>query len=134
MISFEANDISKWMIELEIMNSNPDYNLLSKNKRSISIEDIHAEYDESKELNTTRLLIKQEEHYIGLVDYCLRNRTDNNPWISLFVIHRQFQGGGNSAAAYQQVEQLIRQEAQGKIRLAVHKENVKGIEFCTEFR
>ncbi|EDL66619.1 hypothetical protein BSG1_04665 [Bacillus sp. SG-1] len=40
-----------------------------------------------------------------------------------------FKGGGNSASAYQQVEHLIRQETQGKIRLAVHQENEKGIEF-----
>ncbi|WP_044022247.1 GNAT family N-acetyltransferase [Bacillus sp. SG-1] len=93
MIYFESNDISKWKVELEIMNSNPDYNMMSKNKSSITIEDIHAEYEESKELNTTRLLIKQDEHYIGLVDLCLKNRSDHNPWISLFVIHRQFQGG-----------------------------------------
>ena len=102
---------------------------MSKNKSSITIEDIHAEYEESKELNTTRLFIKQNEHYIGLVDYSTKGRSDHNPWISLFVIHRQFQGGGTSAAAYQQVEHLIRQETQGKIRLAVHQENEKGIEF-----
>lgn len=107
---FEKNEINKWKIELEIMNSNSSYNLLSKNKKTISFEDIKSEFEESKKLNTTRLLIKKSEKYIGLVDYCIENPSDNTPWISLFVIHKQFQGSGNSLEAFQHLENLIRQE------------------------
>lgn len=132
MLKFETNDISKWEIELEIMNSNSSYNLISKNKRAINLQDIRSEYEESKKLNTIRLLIKQDENYIGLVDYCLNNPSDNTPWISLFVIHKKFQGLGNSLAAYHYFENLIKQENKGKLRLAVHKDNEKGVRFWTK--
>ncbi|SFJ28485.1 Acetyltransferase (GNAT) family protein [Halobacillus dabanensis] len=129
MINFETNEINKWKIELEIMNSNPSYNKMSKNKSTINYKDILDEYEESNKLKTTRLLIKQEEHYIGLVDYCINNPSDHTPWISLFVIHKQFQGAGNSLRVFQRLEHLIRQEGKKKIRLAVHQENEKGLLF-----
>jgi GNAT superfamily N-acetyltransferase len=131
VITFETNEINKWKIELEIMNSNSSYNQMSKNKSTINYVDILSEYEESKKLNTTRLLIKQGNNYIGLVDYCINNPSDNTPWISLFVIHKQFQGGGNSLGVFQQLEDLIRKEGKKKLRLAVHKENEKGILFWT---
>ncbi|MFS1517290.1 GNAT family N-acetyltransferase [Bacillus sp. SCS-151] len=132
MITSEMNDISKWQIELEIMNSNSNYNLMSKNKNTINFEDIQSEYEESKKLNTTRLLIKKNKSYIGLVDYCINNSSDNTPWISLFVIHKQYQGAGNSLVAYEHIENLIRQEQKEKLRLAVHKENSRGIDFWSK--
>ncbi|PFA68752.1 hypothetical protein CN378_05970 [Bacillus sp. AFS015802] len=129
VITFESNEINKWKIELEIMNSNPSYNQMSKNKSTINYDDILSEYEEAKKLNTTRLLINRGNNYIGLVDYCINNTSDNTPWISLFVINKQFQGGGNSLEVFQQLEDLIRKEGKKKLRLAVHKENEKGILF-----
>ncbi|MGR3762992.1 hypothetical protein [Rossellomorea sp. NS-SX7] len=122
MITFETNEWSKWKIEQEIMNSNPSYNLLSKNKRSIDINDIRSEFEESKRLNTKRLFIKEDESYIGLVDYCLENPSDHIPWISLYVFHKSFQGSGKSHEAYMLIENLIKREGKRKLRLAVHKE------------
>ncbi|MCF6138435.1 GNAT family N-acetyltransferase [Pseudalkalibacillus berkeleyi] len=129
---FEKNEINKWKIELEIMNSNSSYNLLSKNKRTISFEDIKSEFEESKKLNTTRTLIKKSGKYIGLVDYCIENPSDHTPWISLFVIHKQYQGSRNSLEAFRYLEDLIRQEDKKKLRLAVHKENENGLLFWTK--
>ncbi|MYL54919.1 GNAT family N-acetyltransferase [Pontibacillus yanchengensis] len=132
-LNFEINDINKAEIEINIMNSNPSYNLVSKNKSTIKLQDIHSEYEESNKLNTTRLLIKQDDDYIGLVDYCLNNPSDNFPWISLFVIHKEFQGRGYSIEAYKEFEKLIRKKNKEKIRLAVHKENETGVRFWGKF-
>ena len=129
VITFETNEINKWKIELEIMNSNSSYNQMSKNKSTINYDDILSEYDESKKLNTTRLLIKQGNNYIGLVDYCINNPSDNTPWISLFVIHKKFQRSGNSHEVFERLESLVRKEGKTKLRLAVHKENEKGLSF-----
>jgi GNAT superfamily N-acetyltransferase len=132
VIHFETNEINKWQIELEIMNSNSSYNQISKNKSIINYVDIQSEYEESKKLNTTRLLIKQGDNYIGLVDFCINNPSDNTPWVSLFVIHKQFQGLGKSFEALQHLENLIRKEGKKKLRLAVHKENEKADLFWTK--
>ncbi|MDG5471218.1 GNAT family N-acetyltransferase [Jeotgalibacillus sp. ET6] len=132
MISFEENTIHKWKIEMDIMNSNPSYNLMSRNKATVHFQDVQDEYEESKRLNTVRLLVKQNETYIGLVDYCLENPSDHLPWISLFVIHSHNQGAGISAKVYRQLEQLIKQEGKDRLRLAVHKDNKMGVRFWTK--
>ncbi|MGG3738426.1 hypothetical protein [Aeribacillus pallidus] len=77
MIVFEKNEISKLEVELDIMNSNPAYNIISKDREKIDEEDIRNEYLECKRLNTERLLVKQNDAYIGLIDYCLENPSDN---------------------------------------------------------
>jgi hypothetical protein len=92
MIVFEKNEISKLEVELDIMNSNPAYNIISKDREKIDEEDIRNEYLECKRLNTERLLVKQNDAYIGLIDYCFENPSDNLTWISLFVIHQKYQG------------------------------------------
>ncbi|MEW9501774.1 GNAT family N-acetyltransferase [Jeotgalibacillus marinus] len=121
MIALEQNNINKLELEMEIMNSNPAYNLISKNKEKIQEEDIRDEHLESERLNAERLLIKQNKNYIGLVDYCLSNPSDNKPWISLFVIHKKYQGNGNATLAYQSFEQMIYKMNKKVLRLAVHK-------------
>ncbi|MDX8342133.1 GNAT family N-acetyltransferase [Rossellomorea sp. YZS02] len=132
MMTFEENHLSKWKVEHEVMNSHPAYNLLSKNREVIGYEEICAEYEESEKLGTIRLLIKKDSTYIGLVDYCLCNPKDQCPWISLFVIHKEFQKTGYALEAYRQFEQLIRNENQSRLRLAVHIENVKGLRFWSK--
>ncbi|KGX83101.1 GNAT family N-acetyltransferase [Pontibacillus marinus] len=131
-LNFEANDMNKAEIEINIMNSNPSYNLISKNKSTINLQDIRSEYEESNKLNTTRLFIKQDDNYIGLVDCCLNNPSDNFPWISLFVIHKEFQGKGKSVEAYYGFEELIKNKNKEKLRLAVHKENESGVSFWSK--
>ncbi|MGD7043022.1 GNAT family N-acetyltransferase [Jeotgalibacillus proteolyticus] len=132
MISFEENTIHKWKIEVDIMNSNPSYNRMSKNKATVQFQDIQDEYEESHRLKTVRLMVKQNEKYIGLVDYCLENPSDKLPWISLFVIHADKQGAGISTKVYRQLEQLIKQQGKDNLRLAVHKENEKAVVFWTK--
>lgn len=129
MIIFEKNNISKLDYEKEIMNSNPAYNLISKNKEAINEEDIRNEYLECEKFNAERLLVKQNDEYIGLVDYCLSNPSDNKTWISLFVIHKRYQGNGTATLVYHSFENMIKKMNKNVLRLAVHKQNEHGLRF-----
>lgn len=132
MISLERNSLVKSDIELEIMNSNTKYNILSKNKRTVDIEDIKKEFKEMEQYDTIRMLIKNDESYIGIVDYTLSNPSDSIPWISLFVIHKDFHGLGHASEAYNYVENVIGQSNKNVIRLAILKENIVGINFWSK--
>ncbi|MCM3729182.1 GNAT family N-acetyltransferase [Neobacillus cucumis] len=133
MINFEENTFDKKQIEMDIMNSNPDYNLISKNKETIEEQDIIEEFQESKDLNVVRLLVKNDQNYIGILDYCLSNLSDGKTWISLFVIHRKYQGNGLAKKVYIQFENLIKEKEKTAIRLAVHQINQQGIRFWNSF-
>ncbi|MBO8178736.1 MAG: hypothetical protein H0Z31_15000 [Bacillus sp. (in: Bacteria)] len=56
MIVFEKNEISKLEVELDIMNSNPAYNIISKIEKKIDEEDIRNEYLECKEIEYRTLI------------------------------------------------------------------------------
>ncbi|MCT2536423.1 GNAT family N-acetyltransferase [Aquibacillus koreensis] len=129
MITFVPNTIEKIQIEMDIMNSNQEYNSISKAKKIVEESDILEEYHESEELNVIRLLIKNNEKYIGLVDYCLNNSADERTWISLFAIHKNDQGSGIAKKVYHEFEKIIRDKKKDSIRLAVHKNNKQGIYF-----
>ena len=129
MISFVPNTIDKKHIEMDIMNSNQKYNSISKDKEMVEESDILKEFQESEELKVIRLFVKNDEKYIGIVDYCLNNPSDERTWISLFVIHKNYQGSGIAKKVYHEFEKMIRDKKKDSIRLAVHKINKQGISF-----
>lgn len=129
MIHFELNTIDKKYIEIDIMNSNPTYNLIAKGKEAIDEQDVEEEFRESVDLEVVRLFIKNEDDYIGIIDYCLSNPSDGKTWISLFVIHKKYQGSGLAQKIYSQFETRIKEKGKKIISLAVHEINVQGIQF-----
>lgn len=47
MIRFEINHMGQWEVEQGIMNSNPAYNRLSKDKETVEYDDIYSEHTEA---------------------------------------------------------------------------------------
>lgn len=129
MIHFELNTIDKKHIEIDIMNSNPTYNLIAKGKEAIDEQDVEEEFRESVDLEVVRLFVKNEDEYIGIIDYCLSNPSDGKTWISLFVIHKKYQGSGLAKKIYSQFETRIKEKGKKIISLAVHEINVQGTQF-----
>ncbi len=129
MIHFELNTIDKKHIEIDMMNSNPTYNLIAKGKDAIDEQDVEEEFRESVDLEIVRLFVKNEDGYIGIIDYCLSHPSDGKTWISLFVIHQKYQGSGLAKKIYSQFETRIKEKGKKIISLAVHEINVQGIQF-----
>ncbi|MFP7492941.1 GNAT family N-acetyltransferase [Terribacillus saccharophilus] len=129
MISLEKNNIDKVFKELEIMNSNPEYNLLSKNKRTVTISDIKAEYAKTKISKMNRMLIKKGLQYIGLIDFTLKSSLDNLPKVDLFVIHKKFQGSTIAEQAYYYFEGMLYGNKTNACRLVVCKRNEAAVRF-----
>ncbi|MGN7942407.1 GNAT family N-acetyltransferase [Virgibacillus sp. 6R] len=128
MIHFELNTIDKKHIEIDMMNSNPTYNLIAKGKEAIDEQDVEEEFRESVDLEVVRLFMKNKDDYIGIIDYCLSNPSDGKTWISLFVIHKKYQGSGLAEKIYSQFETRILEKGKKIISLAVHEINVQGIQ------
>ncbi|MDQ0225828.1 GNAT family N-acetyltransferase [Metabacillus niabensis] len=100
MIHFELNTIDKKHIEIDMMNSNPTYNLIAKGKEAIDKQDVEEEFRESVDLEVVRL----------------------------FVIHKKYQGSGLAEKIYSQFETRILDKGKKIISLAVHEINVQGIQ------
>ena len=125
-MNFEEITKETLYIALEIINSNPSYNVFENgnDKR------VHADMEEVF-LNpiTTSVFIKLDDTYIGVMDYLMENPKDQCPWLGLLMIHADYQGFGFGTQAYSLYESQIRERGPGRIRIGVIKENVKAKHF-----
>ena len=75
-------------IVLEILNSNPHYNILANGNPSRTIEEVRKEFINQI---SESYLIKLDDKYIGIIDFLANNPNDNHPWIGLLMIHGDYQ-------------------------------------------
>lgn len=125
-ITFESITKPNLYIAEEIINSNPDYNVMELSKKSRLQEEIEQELWND---HTLSVFIKLEDTYIGIVNYMLRNQKDHRPWIGLFLIHSDYQGYGFGTQAYYVFEQKLKLEEVKELRLGVLQQNTRALEF-----
>ncbi len=93
--------------ELAIINSNPDYNLLSHGKAVLTAGELQEEHLQAQQLGAERKLVMQ----------------DGYPWLGLFMINGNKRRSGYGALAWRAVEQMLLQRGIHELRLAVSAEN-----------
>lgn len=125
-VHFEEITKETLYIALEIINSNPYYNVVENGRDQRELEEIEEEF-----LNpvTTSVFIKLDDTYIGVMDYLLENPKDQSPWLGLLMIHGDYQGFGFGTQAYALYESDIRKRGLGRTRIGVISENVKAKQF-----
>ncbi len=113
-------------LALEIINSNPAYNLLENGNPLRSLEEVKKEF-----LNTfsDSYFIKQENMNIGIIDFLKNNPKDNHPWIGLLMIKGDYHSFGYGKKAYAFFEKKLKQEKFNDVRIGVLQNNLKAIEF-----
>lgn len=125
-ISFEEITEDTLYIALEMINSNPKYNLLEHGKEMRTEKELRLELLNER---TTSVFIKLDDTYIGVIDYLINNPKDNQPWLVVFLIHRDYQGYGFGSLAYFQFEKQLLKKAVEVIRIGVLKEDGIAQEF-----
>lgn len=125
-ISFEEITLETLYIAVEIINSNPQYNLIENGKENRTETEIKGELLDT---NSLSLFLKADETYIGVIDYLNENPNDHSPWLGLFMIHGDYQGFGFGSIVYQKFERALFNQGTNQIRLGVIKENEKGHTF-----
>lgn len=123
ILSFENISEETLYIALEIINSNPAYNILEYGKESKSLEELKNVFLNRE---NTSMFIKADDTYIGIMQYRME---DKLPWIILFMIHRDYQGFGFAREAYFAFQQDIANNISAAVRLSILKENRKGRKF-----
>lgn len=113
--------------EMEIMNSHPDYNLLSEGKAVLTYEDLIEEHEE--ELEKERYVIKVENDMIGIIDFIMENPRDHKPWLGLLIIHKTWTGHSYAKQALKKYEDLMRERNVFAVRLGCLTENINGMSF-----
>jgi GNAT superfamily N-acetyltransferase len=121
-ITFEEITEEQLSTAQKIVNSNKEYNLLENGRESRSIEEVKEEF-----LNplSKSFFIKQDEKYIGVMDYLDENPKDHFPWLGLLMIDLDEQGKGYAKQAYDHYEKEMICQGKNAVRLGVLKGNKK---------
>ncbi|KMJ58424.1 hypothetical protein AB685_11070 [Bacillus sp. LL01] len=128
MLTFIKSDASFLDIELDIMNSQPEYNLISSGREKLTLHDIRKEHLEEK-VEKERYIISWEGNPVGIIDFTMNNPKDLYPWLGLFIIHTGWERKGLAQIAYQHYENLMIRRQVKTVRLGCLEENEKGLRY-----
>lgn len=125
-LHFEEITKETLYIALEIINSNPHYNVIENGCSERELAEIEDEF-----LNpvSASVFIKLDDTYIGVMDYIMENPKDQCPWLGLLMIHGDYQGFSFGAQAYALYESEMCEQGIERIRIGAIKENVKAKHF-----
>lgn len=115
-------------IVLEILNSNPHYNILENGNPLRTKEEARNDFLNS---NTESYLVFLENKYAGIIDFLKNNPNDNCPWIGLFMIRGEHHFKGYGKTAYNLFEERLKQQSLNKVRIGILSENIGAKKFWT---
>lgn len=123
---FEPITESSIEVALEIVNSNPTYNILENGNPLRSKKEVSSEF-----LNTfsDSFFIIRENKHIGIIDFLKNNPKDSHPWIGLLMIKGDYHSLGYGKQAYASFEDKLKKQKFNKVRIGVLQGNLVAIEF-----
>ena len=91
---------------LDVYNSNPGYNLLRNGESSVTLEEVQAEYGSTLSIPTGYwLALCSRDKLIGIMHLIVSNPADQKSWISMLLLHADYQQQGFGKEAVCLVEQ-----------------------------
>ncbi|WP_026477093.1 GNAT family N-acetyltransferase [Alkaliphilus transvaalensis] len=128
MIKFQPITENTLELVLEILNSNPHYNILENGNPLRSIEEVREEF-----LNqvTDSYLMILDNQYIGVIDFLKNNPKDNCPWIGLLMIHGDYHSRGYGKKSYVAFENKLKEESFNNIRIGILQNNINAKKYWT---
>ncbi|CAH8771125.1 GNAT family N-acetyltransferase [Paenibacillus dendritiformis] len=125
MLSFEKSSAKLVDVEEAIINSNPLFNLVSRNKEIISREELLDDIQQAHRIGAQRMLLKDDADYIGILEYLPMNPADQCTWLGLLVVSGDLQSQGYGGQAVQLFEELMDSQGIGKYRIGVVTKNTR---------
>jgi len=123
MLQLEQSTPESIEMEVAILNTNPFYNRLSKNKDALTIQEVAQDNLESEAIGARRFLLKDGETYVGILEWLPVNPKDGYPWLGLLLIDQSFQSAGYGTRALQTFYGLMREQGIGSFRIGVIEGN-----------
>ncbi|RAP77991.1 GNAT family N-acetyltransferase [Paenibacillus montanisoli] len=105
--------------ELAILNSNPYFNSISKDKEQLTEADLAAEQKDAEQAGAERYIIRDDGKDIGILEFLMTNPNDSCTWIGLLVINGNYQGRGYGNAALILFDAMMRERGVKSYRLGV---------------
>ncbi|GIO67085.1 GNAT family N-acetyltransferase [Paenibacillus sp. FSL M7-1455] len=115
--------------EVIILNSDPFFNRVSKEKDVFTEEEIREEIQEGRNMGAERFVIQDGDRYVGVLELLMNNPKDGYPWLGLLQIRKSFQGQGYGRRAMDLFYDIMKERGVKTFRLGVIAENEPGHRF-----
>lgn len=129
MMKFVKSNPAQIPVEMDIMNSQPEYNLLADGKQILDEKDLIEEHEEGRNLEKERYLIEAEGKFIGIIDFIMRNPRDGKPWLGLLIIHKDWNRKSMAEKALAIYETMMLNRGITEVRLGCFAANQPGLSF-----
>ena len=129
MIDFRPVTPEQIEILKNIVNSNPEYNVLSDGHAQLTDDEILEMYHSSKKQGAFMNFIVDGDRFLGVINYLMENPSDKKTWLGLLMIHSNYHGLGYAVEDYRKYEDFMRNEGAKYIRLGVIKGNERASKF-----
>lgn len=123
MLVFERTSQERLDTEVSILNSDPYYNFVTKDKERLSVEEIVDEIKDETGLGAERYFIKDGEDYIGIIDFLMKNPNDGCTWLGLLLIRKERQAQGYGKKSLDMFYGMMKERGVPKLRIGVITEN-----------
>ncbi len=123
---FEPITENSIQIALEIVISNPDYNVLENGNPIRSLSEVSNNLLNSV---SESFLVVEDNRYIGIVDFLENNPKDNKPWLGLLMINGSYHSLGYGKRVYAAFEEKLKQRQFKNVRIGVLQENLIALTF-----
>lgn len=123
MLSLERSTIDQVEIERGIINSNNFFNLISKNKEVFSTKEILDEIEQAEKIGAHRYLIKENDDYIGIIEYLMLNPNDQCTWLGLLIFHKDLHSKGYGTKVLNLFYEMMKVHEITSFRIGVIAEN-----------
>lgn len=120
---FEQSSTQLIHIEEEIINSNSFFNLISKDKPRFTTEEILDEIKQAEQIGAHRYLLKDDQEYVGVLEYLRENPNDGCTWFGLLVIRSDLHSKGYGSKALEHFYEVLRNQHIETFRIGVIAEN-----------
>ncbi|MNN15761.1 Acetyltransferase (GNAT) family protein [compost metagenome] len=131
-IQFVSSSMDLIDMEVEIVNSNKEYNVLAKDKPVLSKEEVLQEIDEAYEVGAERFVIKEDNSFIGISEILMLNPKDGYPWIGLLMIKKDLHHKGYGTDVVREILAMLKAREVSAVRLGVLIDNEQGHRFWTK--
>ena len=131
MIEFEPVTIVRIEVLKEIVNSNPEFNMLSEGHSELTDKEIREMYESSQSQGAVMNFVLDNGRPVGVIDYLMENPSDKMPWLGLLMIHTAYHGQNYGVRALEKYECIMRGNGVRKVRLGVIERNDSALNFWT---
>ncbi|WP_223067059.1 GNAT family N-acetyltransferase [Paenibacillus caui] len=123
MITLERIKTGQVRWEMQIMNSDPFFNRVTKGKESFALEEALQEIQESEELGAERYFILNGDERIGMLEFLMKNPADGCTWLGLLLIDKKYQRQGYGRFAFELFCSMMKDRKVSGFRIGVAIDN-----------